>query len=155
MKTALGQIIVCPRFQSSPPIFLAVLVRNDHHWQCFQRRILSDHCYQLNAIHARHVYVADDQIVMTVADTVPAIHSVYSHLYVVAAVIQKLSLQLANGQGVVHYQDAFLFLGSISRTVLLDLGQSPSRSEFFDRDVLNLPHRQSKRVSRLPSRNPH
>ena len=58
-----------------------------------------------DAVHPRHVDVADDQVVMARAHGVPAVDAVDRDVDGVAAALEQLPLQLADGDRVVDDQD--------------------------------------------------
>ena len=51
MKTALGMIIIGPRFEPAQTVFLAVLVRHDNHRHRLEPRILLDVPHEINTVH--------------------------------------------------------------------------------------------------------
>ena len=98
VETALCQIIVGAGLQPALPVFRAVFVRHDHRGQGFQTGVFLDKGYQLDAIHARHIHVGDDEIKITRARGVPAIHAIHGNLDLVAVPCEQLPLQFAHRQ---------------------------------------------------------
>ena len=92
VEAALGQVVVGAGLEAAQAVLLAVLVGHDHDRQRFQLRILLDQRDQLDAVHARHVDVGDDQVEVAAAHRVPAVHAVDRDLDLVAVVLEQLAL---------------------------------------------------------------
>src|SRR6266404_4315165 len=141
VKASLGQIVVGPGVEAAAAILRAILVGHDHHGERLHMRILLDERYQLDAIHARHVDIRDDQIEVAGAGGIPAVHAVDGDFDFKTAVDQKLALQLAHGKGVLHHQDALaLSLGGGARGIARDAVQAVGAHQLFDgtNDILDI-----------------
>ncbi|MNP05335.1 hypothetical protein D3C76_972830 [compost metagenome] len=133
METGLCQIVVGASIQATPSVFLTVLVRHHHHRQRLQALVAAHQGDQLDAIHARHVDIGDQQVEVVAAQRVPAVHAIYRHRHVVTAVAQQLALQLAHGERVVDHQNALARCATGATAAALDALQAAGTEQFFHR----------------------
>jgi len=73
---------------------------------------------KFNAIHARHIDVAQYKVVMIAPNGYPSIHSVYGYIHIVASILQQLSGHFARSNGIIHNKNAlaivaFCFFGFV------------------------------------------
>ncbi len=106
VEAALREVVVGARLEPAPAVFLAILVRDDHDRQLTELRVPFDQLHELDAVHARHVDVGDDEIEVARAHGVPAVDAVDRDLDLVAGLIEQLALELAHGERVVHHEHA-------------------------------------------------
>ena len=133
MKAALGQIIVRPGFQAALAVLLAVFVGNDHDGQRAQPRVFFHQADHLDAVHARHVHVADDEVVVVRPQRVPAVYAIHRDVHVVAPAGQELAFHFAHRQRVVDHQHALPPPRVRRRRAEAHLAEAAARREQFDR----------------------
>src|SRR5450830_1762951 len=96
-------------------------------------RRLSDQRDQLDAIHARHVDVGNDQVELFGTNGIPAIHAIDRHSDLIAAIGQQLALQFAHSQRVVHHQHFLACRAGVFTGGMLDVFQLTGDAELLDR----------------------
>src|SRR5258708_2155322 len=76
--------------EATQAVFFTIVIRNDHDRQVLERGVLLDAPPQLDAVHARHGDIAADQVVVSAAPRVPAVHTVARHIDLVAMTLEQL-----------------------------------------------------------------
>ena len=133
MEAAFREIIVGAGVESAAAVLFAVLVGNDHHRQRFQAGVFLDARDQLDAVHAGHVDVRDDEIEMAGAHRVPAVHAVHGDLDFVAAACEQLALELAHRERVVHDQHALAQFRFVRRGRPAHFAEPAAGDQFLNR----------------------
>lgn len=88
---------------------------------------------ELDAVHAGHVDIGDDEVEGVGAHRVPAVHAVDGDLDLEAVMVKQLALQLAHRQRIVDDEDALAPLLSRTNHAALERPEAPARDQFLHR----------------------